>query len=64
MTTMTAEMKAEILRKREADEIHKRVHPIRRTKFPAPNKPMIVLPEEFTGRDLKRAKKLMKGRKK
>jgi hypothetical protein len=44
--------------------IYKKIHSVKRTRFSAPEKEPLMLPEDFTGRDLKRLQKLIKGRKK
>jgi len=67
MKPLPKELKKKLQEQEEIRAIYKKIHPdgMIRTKFPEPkNRNVLILPEEFTGRDLKRAKKLMKGRKK
>ena len=61
---MPDKMKYELALRRLNHEIYEKIHARVRTKFPEPKgKTILMLPEDFTGKDLKRAKKLMKGRK-
>jgi hypothetical protein len=66
MKPLPPELKKELEHKKLCQKIHERItfanagHIFREK----PVKTDFVLPEEFSGRDLKRAKKLMKGRKK
>lgn len=65
---LTPEMKAEIQRKKDIAIIHEKLqvrddsNRMFRTA-PKPSQVRFVLPEEFTGKDLKRAKKLIRKRK-
>jgi len=63
---MPKEMKEKLQKERLIHEIRERIIPDKayRTKFPEPKKVPLILPEDFTGTDLKRTKKLMKGHKK
>ena len=62
---MTPEMKRDFKQRRINADIYERMHAMKRTKFPEPkNRKVLILPEEFTGGDLKRVKKLIKNRKK
>ena len=60
--TMTPEMKELLRKKQEAQKVRELLHPgkFSRKKFHAPDKTPVILPEDFTGRDLKTAKRLMK----
>lgn len=62
MQTLTAEMKSALLLQEEKERVKHLIHPMRRLKRRTPERRTLLLPEEFTGRDLKRAKKLMKGK--
>ena len=65
MKTLTPKMKTRLQREKEVREIYEKLHPktMVRTKFyPPKNKDVLILPEDFSGKDLKRAKKLMRGR--
>ena len=55
-------MKEELNRKKEIQMIRQKIHRPVRTKRPEPNRDIYVLPENFTEKDLIRAKKLMKGK--
>ena len=59
---MTPEIKAELLKKKEIAMIRDKIYPdtLYRTKFRPVKRGVILLPEGFTGADLKRAKKLMR----
>ena len=59
---LTPEMKKELAEKKLISIIDQKIHPytLMRTKFPPSRKKAIVLPEGFTGRDLKRVKRLMR----
>jgi len=65
---LTPEMKAEIQKKKDIAIIYEKTKVRNDSKrifrtAPKPSQVKFVLPEEFTGRDLKRAKKLIKKRK-
>lgn len=62
---MSLEMKEALLKQKEASLINAKIRPpkFRRRKFTEPKKRTFLLPDDFTGGDLKRAKKLMKSRK-
>lgn len=66
--TLTPEMKAEIQKKKDIAIIHEKLQVRDDTgrlirTAPKPSQVRFVLPEEFSGRDLKRAKKLIRKRK-
>jgi hypothetical protein len=63
MKPMTEQMKEELQQRRLSREIYAKIHAKRRTKFPKLKRKTWILPEEFTGKDLKYAKKLMKKQK-
>ncbi len=56
---MPPEMKEELRMKRESREIYQRLHAKRRSKFPEPKRNVLVIPEEYTGTNLKRCKRLI-----
>lgn len=60
--TMTPAMKETLQELSEIKKIREKVHPglLSRKKFHPPEKVPLMLPEEFSGRDLKAAKRLMK----
>jgi hypothetical protein len=62
MKPLTPEMKEQLLREKQAAIIRKKLDKRKRTKFNI-NRQILILPEDFTGGDLKRAKKLMKNKK-
>jgi hypothetical protein len=64
MKTLTPFRKAKIQKQNEIAMIYNKIHSVKRTKHPIPKKEPLVLPEDFTGKDVKRYKKLLKGRKK
>jgi len=62
MNVLTPEMKADLQRKKEIEEIHEKLKMRNPSVFRTTplKKGYMILPEDFTGKDLKRAKKLMR----
>jgi hypothetical protein len=58
---MPPEMKEALKRKKEIAEIRERVHPtsVFRTKFSEPPRNVVMVPDDYTGSDLKKAKRLI-----
>ena len=59
---MPPAMKEKLEKARLAQEVNEKIRlkSIKRKKFHAPNSTPVILPEDFTGRDLKKAIKLVK----
>jgi len=60
--TMPPRMKEKLEKARLAQEVNEKIRlgRMKRTKFHSSNSTPVILPEDFTGRDLKRAIKLVK----
>ena len=56
---MTEKMKEEFRQRKLNQEIYSRIHAKRRSKFSEPERNIIMLPEDYTGKDLKKVKKLI-----
>ena len=66
MKKLTPRMKEKLEKQKLTREIYEKIHPnhLSRTKFSEPKKVPLILPEDFTGKDLKAVKRLMKQREK